>query len=731
MSLKEKMTALADAVRKKAELTDTLTIDEMTAAITNLTVGGGTDTSDATATANDIVNGKFAYGKDGKIWGNLTETTIHSVANEVTVYAGYVKTTQKITVGTIFSESIIYPGTEDFEIPAKSYVIAGCTIKGDANLLPENIVANEQIFNVRGTFSADATAWGEDILEGKTAYNSGQKVTGSIKTVEPEFFYQGKRVRIPKGFINDDVVIDLTTLSEDATATVWDILEGQTAYVKGDLITGTISVDPEIHVSGNHISIPAGCQSSERNYDIGNIYAVGSITPSTDDQIIPADSYIASDVTIKGDSALISDNIKAGVSIFGVAGNYTGGGGAVPPIWHNPQDWGDRLLAMLPPCLAVQTPPRQGWDFLAYNGTLYRRTSWFSYTGTGRSWTYVSSFNADRCLGIGGGKLYDIYNQSGDTFTSRPIADSVTGVTQVLVLDDGRSIFNSADKTLHYAAHETYKGKVEYTREKDSDPVQYVTVNKILNCSQSKYNACVITADGSIAHIWEDDNNERMYAEIDASDNAGGNAFVNYFPQQSDGYGDSYSATYELAFRTDGLWYRKTGGYWDGSKTRYYEWRKANDPGLRKTDWLGYCSTSASENWGWNEETGEEYVEWSISESQVALHIDTKGRLWKLSLSGSIVDNSFTPSGLNITQIGTDTDWQCVPASVGRNQRDLYAQKGGKLLKLSTTDTDSIALTWEEHRIQPTGRMLCSYGRDIWFAPEDETVDLAKAGGTY
>ena len=38
--LHSKMTALADAVRKKAELTDTLTIDEMTAAISDLVVNG-------------------------------------------------------------------------------------------------------------------------------------------------------------------------------------------------------------------------------------------------------------------------------------------------------------------------------------------------------------------------------------------------------------------------------------------------------------------------------------------------------------------------------------------------------------------------------------------------------------------------------------------------------------------------------------------------------------------
>lgn len=772
MSLKEKMTALADAVREKAELTDSLTIDEMTEAVNGLAVNGvevdertltvtpsksqqnfnssslGENayyssvtvnaipaeyitSTDATAASGDILSGKTAYVKGEKVTGTMLDSVLSLEWNNVSMTKGYVKKDLQFKVGAdIVPQTPGEPEVHAAFTPDKygkvfergTYLNVPLRIFGDDNFLPENIKKGVSIFDVEGTFTSDATAVSGDILEGKTAYVNGEKVTGTIPSVTVSIV--DNVVTIPQGYISEEQTL-------------------------------TVSEMPPISIHQNAISIGPGYNLELRTIEVGNAVYKQTYTPGTSDFIIKANSYLVDDYTIKGDANLIADNIKTGVTIFEVVGTFTSdadaaasdiaagktayvkgekvvgtaSGEAVAPVWHNPQDWGDRILAMLPPCRAVQTPPRKGWDFLAYNGTLYRRTSDFSYTGDARIWTFVSSFSADRCLGIGDGKLYDIYCPSGSQFTSRPIADSVTGVTQVLALDDGRSIFDSADKTLHYSMHETYKGKVEYTREKDTDPVTYVTVSKILNCSQSKYNAFVITSDGSIARIWED--NDRMYAEIDASDHAGDNPFVNYFPQQSDGYGDSYSATYELAFRTDGLWYRKTGGYWDGSKNRYYEWRKANDPGLRKTDWLGYCSTSASENWGWDEETGEEYVEWSISESQAALHIDTKGRLWKIAVAGSVIDNEFKPAGLNITQIGTDTDWQCVPPSVGRNQTGLYAQKGGKLLKLSTTNTDSIALTWEEHRIQPTGRMLCAYGRDIWFAPEDKTVDLAKSGGTY
>ena len=357
---------------------------------------------------------------------------------------------------------------------------------------------------------------------------------------------------------------------------------------------------------------------------------------------------------------------------------------------------------------------------------------YYKYNGDAHPWSYVWSRGHIDALALAEGALYKLYHEGNYRIKSVPLLQQLSDITQVASLDWG---FVLCAYGAVYGCTESKFARIEYRREKDTDPVSYVYEGKILNCVQNYMNFWVIASNGDLVRCdldkesFDYTDNPKAYAEVDTA--AAGNAFVNYFPQQSDGGEDSYSATCEFAFRTDGLWYRKTGTYWDGSKSRYHEWRKANDPGFRKTDWLGYCSTSASENWGWDEETEEEYVEWRISESRVALHIDTKGRLWKLSLSGSNVDNSFTPSGLNIVQVGEDTDWQCVPASVGRNETNLFAQKGGKLLKLTTSDTDSITLSWEEFVIHPSGRMICCSGTDLWFAPEGTAVDLAKAGGTY
>lgn len=59
MSIFSKMTAIADEIRAKTGKSDKLTLDEMASEIA--TIETGIDTSDATATANDILSGKTAY----------------------------------------------------------------------------------------------------------------------------------------------------------------------------------------------------------------------------------------------------------------------------------------------------------------------------------------------------------------------------------------------------------------------------------------------------------------------------------------------------------------------------------------------------------------------------------------------------------------------------------------------------------------------------------------------
>ena len=92
--------------------------------------------------------------------------------------------------------------------------------------------------------SANATS--SDILTGKEAYVNGKKVAGSIKVNEEPIIYD-----LPAGGCYDissetfykyggQIWAKSLAIQTQATATPGDILSGQTAYVDGQKITGTL-----------------------------------------------------------------------------------------------------------------------------------------------------------------------------------------------------------------------------------------------------------------------------------------------------------------------------------------------------------------------------------------------------------------------------------------------------------------------------------------------------------
>lgn len=83
--------------------------------------------------------------------------------------------------------------------------------------------------------------------------------------------------------------------TSDATAAAADILKDKTAYVNGQKVTGTIT------------SVNAQ-----------------TITPTTTDQTVNGNVFLVGAIIVAGDANLLAENIKSGVTIFGVTGTYTG-----------------------------------------------------------------------------------------------------------------------------------------------------------------------------------------------------------------------------------------------------------------------------------------------------------------------------------------------------------------------------------------------------------------------
>ena len=128
---------------------------------------------------------------------------------------------------------------------------------------------------------------------------NGTKTSGTIPTVTAAV--QGGAVVVPAGYIPTSQSFPVSSGVDvsDTTAMPMDVRSGAVFYdAEGTRTSGTIP-------------------------SIGAYY----ITPTTSDQEIPDGVYINGGIVIKGDANLLAANIVQGVTIFGVTGTASGGGG--------------------------------------------------------------------------------------------------------------------------------------------------------------------------------------------------------------------------------------------------------------------------------------------------------------------------------------------------------------------------------------------------------------------
>lgn len=145
------------------------------------------DVSTGSTTAPATISGTSATVSTGTNTLTLTKTV--SVTPSVT--AGYVasgtagNSSVSLTASVTTKAATTYtPTTTNQTINSGTYLTGTQTISGDANLVAANIKSGTSIFGVSGSYSgldtSDATAAATDIVNGQTAYVDGRKIEGSL-----------------------------------------------------------------------------------------------------------------------------------------------------------------------------------------------------------------------------------------------------------------------------------------------------------------------------------------------------------------------------------------------------------------------------------------------------------------------------------------------------------------------------------------------------------------------
>ena len=294
----------------------------------------GIDTSDATATADDIAKNKTAYVGGEKITGN------------VHVY-------ESGTINTMNIDSNLYDDRSISESDGKIYFTDGFFMPG----LYRNGVT-VKMYTSLDNFG-DATA--ADVAVGKTFTSSdGFKVTGtaiigestpklhnksatpteSEQVIAPDSGYDGLSSvtisAIPSTYVGSGVTRKGTTTITPSTSSRVAVPSG--TYTTGDITvsampTGALST-PSINTSTGVVTagvVTSGYLSTSDTKTLQlTTKSAATITPNTTDQTIAAGQYLTGTQTIKGDANLVPENIISGKSIFGVSGSvviqkyYTG-----------------------------------------------------------------------------------------------------------------------------------------------------------------------------------------------------------------------------------------------------------------------------------------------------------------------------------------------------------------------------------------------------------------------
>lgn len=202
---------------------------------------------------------------------------------------------------------------------AQNVVINGVTYNNVPSVeIPKSTTGTAEFYD-----TSDATLdTGDKMLAGNTAYANGTKYTGTITTnTGSDISASGDTVTVPAGYYSTQQTKSVSAGSATAPATITGSSASVSTGTNTITLSKTVSVTPS--VTAGYVSSGTAGNSSVSLTASVTTKAAATITPTTSNQEIAANTYLTGKQTISGDANLVASNIKSGVSIFGVAGSLT------------------------------------------------------------------------------------------------------------------------------------------------------------------------------------------------------------------------------------------------------------------------------------------------------------------------------------------------------------------------------------------------------------------------
>lgn len=234
--------------------------------------------------------------------------------------------------------------------------------------VPDDVKLNQYpgyVYNIpTGTDTSDATAEALDIIQDKTAYVDGEKITGAIPLytgvvdigantgsvwidngIALSFGANGRvaledgcsiRQNVPGSMLGNATESDVAkgvTFTSTNGMMLTGTKEAETANLQSKSVTPTETAQTVRPDSGYDGLSTVSVGAISKTYVGSNVptLAANTITPGTNNITIPGGTYLTGTQTVKGDTNLKAENIKSGVSIFNVLGSFEGSsGGGLP-----------------------------------------------------------------------------------------------------------------------------------------------------------------------------------------------------------------------------------------------------------------------------------------------------------------------------------------------------------------------------------------------------------------